>query len=267
MSQDNLTKGQFTKEYHKRASELKPHLKYRIIDDLHLVSTYEGNDFQHFLENAYSEYRLEPTDLDSVIIRYINASDDLYKTVDTIVIERIVPVIKDKNYITDIQRSLSKKGGVKATTDLVFDNYNEELVIIYAEDQESSIKYFSNEDFINSGFPRDSLLSESIKNLDRILPSIERVGENGFYGLIAGGDYEASLILFESMWNKDNFQVKGDIVVAIPTRDLLIVTGSEDSAGLERMRTTVKESYEDGSYFLTTGSFIWPGKKFEKYMK
>ncbi len=265
MSQDNLSKKQFTKEYYKKAIELNPDIEYKIVGELHLVSTIDSNDFQHFLDNAYSEYKLEPSDLDSVIVKYINASEDLYNPSDKIDINRIVPVIKDKNYIADIEKSLSEKGGFKSNTDLVYENYNDELIVVFAEDQETSIKYFSNEDFIKTGFQRDSLLTKSIKNLNQILPEIQSVGDSGLYGIIAGGDYEASLILFESIWNKDNFDVKGDIVIAIPTRDLLFVTGSSDTKGLENVRENVKESYERGSYFLTTELFIWTGKKFEVF--
>jgi len=267
MSQDNLTKKQFTKEYYKKAIELNPDIEYKIVGDLHLVSTIDSNDFQHFLDNAYSEYKLEPSDLDSIIVKYINASGDLYNPSDKIDINRIVPVIKDKNYIADIEKSLSEKGGVKSNTDLVYEKYNDELIVVFAEDQETSIKYFSNEDFIKTGFQRDSLLAKSIKNLNQILPEIQSVGDSGLYGIIAGGDYEASLILFESIWNKDNFDVKGDIVIGIPTRDLLFVTGSSDTKGLENVRENVKESYERGSYFLTTELFIWTGKKFEIFQE
>lgn len=263
INQDHLTEKQFTEKYYKKAIELNPDIDYKIIYNLHLTSTYDENNYQHFLNNAYSEYKLEPSDLDSVIIKYINASEDLYKSTDSINISRIVPVIKDKNYITDIEKSLSEKGDVESNTDLVFEKYNEELIVVFAEDQEKSIKYFSIEDLIKTGFPRDNLLEKSVSNLKQILPEIQSVGDSGLFGLLAGGVYESSLILFESIWNKDNFDVKGDIVIAIPTRDLLFVTGSQDFNGLDNVRENIKESFEIGSYFLTTELFIWTGKKFE----
>jgi len=265
MGQDILTEKQFTKEYYKKATELNPESNYKIVEDLHLVSTYNGNDSHHFLYNAYFEYKLEPSALDSIIILYISALDNLANPAENIDINRIIPVIKDKNYITDIRRSLAEKGDVESYLDLVYDIYNDELIVLFAEDQERSISYFSDEDFKKTGFPRDSLLNKSVKNLKQLLPEIQSVGESGFFGLLAGGVYEASLILFESIWNKDNFKVKGDIVIAIPTRDLLFVTGSKDYKGLEFMRAKVKESYENGSYFLTTEFFIWSGKKFEVF--
>jgi uncharacterized protein YtpQ (UPF0354 family) len=265
MSQDNLTKKQFTKEYLKKSIEINPDIDYRIVDELHLVSTVNDKDFQHFLDNAYAEYKLDPSDLDAVLVKYIHASDDLYEPADEIDNDRIVPVIKDKNYIADVEKSLSVKGGIKSNTNLVYEKYNDELIIVFAEDQETSIKYFSKDDFDKTGLVRDSLRSKSVENLKQILPDIQSVGDSGLFGLLAGGDYEASLILFESIWTKDNFDVKGDIVIAIPTRDLLFVTGSLDSKGLDNVRENVKEAFENGSYFLTTKLFKWTGKKFEVF--
>ena len=52
----------------------------------------------------------------------------------------------------------------------------------------------------------------------------------------AGGNYEASLLLIDDIWSSGQVKVNGDIVVAIPTRDVLLVTGSRNRSGLKRVR-------------------------------
>jgi uncharacterized protein YtpQ (UPF0354 family) len=72
----------------------------------------------------------------------------------------------------------------------------------------------------------------------------------------AGGTYEASLLLFDSIWSSDNFNVDGELVVAIPSRDLLLVTGSRDKEGLEQLRKLAVKTVEEASYRLTPELFV-----------
>lgn len=72
---------------------------------------------------------------------------------------------------------------------------------------------------------KDTLLDYSVRNLNSIFTEIKIIGGNGSYGIAVGGDFEASLILSQNFWTKDNLKVDGDFVIAIPNRDLLFVTG------------------------------------------
>ncbi len=258
----DLSKKEFTEKYYNAAVKFFPDVKYSIVGDLELLSGKEG-EYKHFLHNAYAEYKNAPADVDSVILRYIKSTRELYseKSLD---INRIVPVIKDKGYINDINKSAGDKA---KSIDLVYQEYNAELIIVFAEDNETGIRYFSKDELAKTKIPRDSLLPKAISNLEKILAEIQVVGDNGNFGLVAGGTYEASLILLQSLWTKENFDVKGDIIISIPTRDLLLITGSKDKKGMETIAKSTKEAYESGSYYLTPELFIWKGKKFVKYNK
>ena len=83
--------------------------------------------------------------------------------------------------------------------------------------------------------------------------------------VVAGGDYEASLVLLDSIWSDGQMDVKGDVVVAIPTRDLLLVTGSQDTQGIEKLKQMVKEASTDGSYRLTQKLFVHRSGRFDEF--
>jgi uncharacterized protein YtpQ (UPF0354 family) len=51
-------------------------------------------------------------------------------------------------------------------------------------------------------------------------------------------------------------------VIAVPARDLLLVTGSQDRAGLEKVRALARKVLAEGSYTLTDQLFVWRGGKF-----
>jgi hypothetical protein len=83
--------------------------------------------------------------------------------------------------------------------------------------------------------------------------------------LTAGGNYEASLLLLDSIWSGLEKEVIGEVVVSVPTRDLLVVTGSGDSAGLERIKRLAKDASGRLSYRLTPKLFVYRNGKFEEF--
>ena len=254
-----LTERQFTSAFMDSLKRMYPGNIYTIKQDLEIDVKIGELNLTHFLNNAYNSYKNEPESLSSIMSLYLRGALDMYREETPIQKNKIVPVIKDAAYITDVAKTVDK------SPELVYDKYNDKLVIIYAEDNENGIAYFSTERFMESGINRDSLLPIGLKNLDSILPKIEILGDNGYYMLVAGGNYETSLILLDGIWTKENLKVKGDIVIAIPTRDLLLVTGSKDTEKLKKMRAIAKEAWQSGSYQLTPDLFRWNGKKFEPF--
>jgi uncharacterized protein YtpQ (UPF0354 family) len=105
----------------------------------------------------------------------------------------------------------------------------------------------------------------AIENLKRVLPKIEmrRVGEVAL--MSAGGNYEASLLLIDDIWSSGQIQVDGDIVVAIPTRDVLMVTGSRSRSGLKLVREMAAKFKSQGPYELTDTLFRYRDGRFTKF--
>jgi uncharacterized protein YtpQ (UPF0354 family) len=83
--------------------------------------------------------------------------------------------------------------------------------------------------------------------------------------ITAGGDYEASLILFEPLWSKENIVVDGDFVIGIPNRDLLFVTGSNNVEEINRIKGVIENSYKTGDHQVSPYLYIWKNNKFERY--
>jgi uncharacterized protein YtpQ (UPF0354 family) len=83
--------------------------------------------------------------------------------------------------------------------------------------------------------------------------------------ITAGGDYEASLLVLDSIWSGGQMDVSGEAVVAVPTRDLLLVTGSQNPQGIEKVRQMVKEASDGGSYRLTQKLFVYRNGRFTEF--
>lgn len=69
--------------------------------------------------------------------------------------------------------------------------------------------------------------------------------------LTAGADYVASLILLDDLWIELKESIMGDIVVAVPSRDVLLYTSSESSEGIARMRSTIDKVMQSGGYLVS----------------
>ena len=79
--------------------------------------------------------------------------------------------------------------------------------------------------------------------------------------LIADGNYESSLILLD-IWNEENFEVNGEILIGIPSRDVLIVTGKDDYENIERLCNTINEINESGDHLVSKKMFEYNNGKF-----
>ena len=82
----------------------------------------------------------------------------------------------------------------------------------------------------------------------------------------ADGNYEASLLLFDDLWDGD-IKVDGDIVVAIPTRDVLLITGSKNEEGIARLREIVDQVTAEGTYTVSSTLFVYRKGVFRRFDK
>ena len=250
----------FTKQYFKKLKTEVQGLELVSLKELEIKTKHNGKDLTHYLNNAYSEYVREGENKNEVFDRYIKSALTLYQPKPAFSHDQIVPNIKDWRYLKELKRIQQND-----EIEYVYEKYNDELLIFYAQDTEHSISYLVKDDIKEYNIEIEILKEKSIKNLLNILPNIESHGEDGYFMLTAGGDYEASLILEESIWTKENFQVNGEIIIGVPARDLVLITGSEDKEGLERLKSTVTEVNQTGNHLVSDKLFILRDGKFEVY--
>lgn len=258
-----LSATEFANKYLLALKKNNPAVDYSLTPDLSVNAKYNGSDYTHFPDNAYREYLKEPDSIDQVLAKFTQTANEVYKKSKGINIKNIIPVIKSADFIDEVKKLVGVTDSTKSLP--IFEKYNDELLIVYAEDNEKSIRYFTQNEFNKLHISRDSLAVVALDNLDRILAKAERTGNNGRYMVTAGGTYESSMLLLNSFWSNKNFPVKGDIVVTIPNRDVLLITGCKDKPNLDWIRVRAQESYDSGSYQISSSLFRWNGKKFSKF--
>ena len=258
-----LSKKSFTEQFVEVLKNAHPDAKFTITDALVIKSEFDDNELVHYLDNAYNEYRDQLDSLDAIIGMYVTSSSEYYNGMDDLQLDRIVPVIKPVGYLTSNVNHDGTPGDLKSK--ILYQKYNDELIVAYALDTERNIRYINNDELNDLEVAMDTLLDMAAKNLSMIVPEMQTINNEGVYEIAAGGTYEASLILINKLWAKENFNVDGDIVIAIPNRNILLVGGSNDKKSLERMRSLAKNSFESGNYNISPNLYKWNGKKFELF--
>jgi uncharacterized protein YtpQ (UPF0354 family) len=260
-----LTPSQFTNEFAKVLRASSPGLKVEVVAELHVHVTYpDGHEWTSFLHNAYDVYKLDPSAPTEAIQRFIASFKTEPDSHDEIDPACIIPVVKDRAWLEETHQALLDSGAKKVLNQ-VWEDFNDDLIILYAEDSATNTLYFEPEALEAAGIDRSELRALACENLERRLPKIECRGADGVYMVTAGGDYEASLLLLDSIWSSGQMDVQGDIVVAIPARGLLFVTGSECPEGLGKVRQIVGEAYDKGPYRLTPKLFVYRDGRFVEF--
>ncbi|MCB9676376.1 MAG: hypothetical protein H6737_14730 [Alphaproteobacteria bacterium] len=101
------------------------------------------------------------------------------------------------------------------------------------------------------------------ENLLRSLPHLHIRGEGGMYMLLAGGNYEASLVLLPELWEAMEPLIEGPPLVALPARDLLFVTGDTGPEAVARLAALCRDM-EELSYAISDGVYRVDGMRLER---
>jgi uncharacterized protein YtpQ (UPF0354 family) len=136
---------------------------------------------------------------------------------------------------------------------------------MYVADSEHAVRYLSEADLVEAKVDRANLRAQAIENLRRLHPEVRVMGTKGLYMVQLEGTYESSMLLSKNLWEMPDLAVKGEFIVAVPTRDVLLITGTLEREGLEMTRKIVAEASATGSYRISPKLFIRRDGQFEAW--
>jgi uncharacterized protein YtpQ (UPF0354 family) len=151
----------------------------------------------------------------------------------------IVPVIKSKGWLWEMAFQLSPESS------MVSDDLVDDLVICYAFDLPDHFRFVKEDDRAALGLDPGGLRKLSVRNLTRLRgkPEILRPSWPGVM-LRLDNNLEASLLLVDQLWRQLAGGIAGELIVAVPCRDILAVSGTGISGGIETLRGAVKRMWE-----------------------
>lgn len=247
---------EFTEDVARRVRAVSPTLDVKVVGELELaINMTEDGGNRAFLHNAYQMYQGEsPRNRRDVIDRFVcsfaEAATGLERSRDA-----IIPIVKDRGWLDEIRQSMQQLRGTEGQ-DKVYDDLNDELVVVYAIDTPSNIAYLNPEELESLGVQRDELRALAVRNLRGLLPGIE-VHRGDLVNMItADGNYEASLLLFADLWEREREKFRGEPVAAVPARDLLLFADSANPDAVAQLRQLAMKMRAEASYALTDRLFV-----------
>jgi uncharacterized protein YtpQ (UPF0354 family) len=204
-----------------------------------------------YLDNLWLKYENGSEDRPKLIEKYLRMIESLPAPDKAVLRQDIVAQIKDSLYM-----EVARQGPRKMTEYLCGD-----LWIVYGVDQPDSITTLGYDAMQAAGVSETELRGLAVRNLERILPKIERHGGGPWYLLTAGADYVASLLLFDGMWEQLAEDVEGKIVATVPTRDVLMYTGSRSRDGLSAIKERSAQIEASGTHAISSSLIMREGGK------
>lgn len=131
--------------------------------------------------------------------------------------------------------------------DVLFDD----LVVGYSLGRPYGERLMTWADFKRLEMPRRELRRRAAAHLDASMDNVGIHGQPPALMLSFEG-IESSLLLCDDFWDSLEGSVPGSIVIGMPARDVVIVTGSQSPAGLAKARRAVDRLFFAGGTHLLT---------------
>ena len=251
-----MSPADFTEEVARRVRLAAPQVDVQVVNALELgINMSEDGGNRAFLDNAYQMYQGESarnrSDLiDRFVRSFAEAAAGLERSRDA-----IIPIIKDRGWLEEIRQSMQRMGS-ETVQENVYEDINDALVVVYAIDTPSNIAYLNPDELEALGVQRDELRALAVRNLRGLLPGIE-VHRGDLVNMItADGNYEASLLLFADLWERERDKLRGEPVAAVPARDLLLFADSANPDAVAQLKQLAAKMRAEATYALTDRLFV-----------
>ena len=210
------------------------------------IESADGRDIKVFLENLWIQCRNSTEPRSDVFERHLAALESvMVPQTASVGKDNVVPIIKDDEY-------LAAHGGGES---VVKEHLSGDIWIVYALDLPKATQALTESRMKELQIEPTYLRSLALSNLRRILPEIEQHGDGPWYMLTAGGDYTASLLLLDDVWSALSQSVEGDIVAAVPSRDVVLFTGARSKDGIDCIKRKAHEIHEGGDHVVSQTLF------------
>jgi hypothetical protein len=136
------------------------------------------------------------------------------------------------------------------------------LLVSYVVDQGSHFEFVNHGHLAAQGFTVERLHEVGLANLADAVSAhgVQVHPDEAIFAVMAGGNFEASLILFDDLWENGFRQfVSGTYAVAIPTRDILAFGDAADPAARSQLRDVVARTWPTADHLLSDRLFIREG--------
>ena len=180
---------------------------------------------------------------------------------DNSITEPIFNLYKDKIYpwvkvtfIDDDPNDNSTQLSLTGDDSPIFKNWLGDLAIFYVADTGDNFQILLERD-LPVDVTKEALHQLAVENLNTDIEFKLHDTNFGGHGLIAGGDHEAGSICLPEMWDWLTNHLSDNLIVGIPSKDLLIIVPESDNNKISNLKIFVHDIFKNGERLLTRNIF------------
>lgn len=168
--------------------------------------------------------------------------------------KQIFPVIRSTSFPIE-------SGGKK----LVTTDHTAETRIYYALDLKTSYRLIDEEMIVAENLTKESLHEMALFNLRSLTTEYktDTVKDNIFYFIATQDGYDASRILNEAFLKDMEQKCDGDMALAVPHQDVLIIADIKNETGYDVLAQITMRFFSEGRVPITALPFIYENKTLE----
>jgi uncharacterized protein YtpQ (UPF0354 family) len=136
----------------------------------------------------------------------------------------------------------------------IFKNWLGDLAIFYVADTGDNFQILLERD-LPLDVKKEALHQLAVDNLNRDIEFKLHDTSFGGHGLIAGGDHEAGSICLPEMWDRLANHLSDNLIVGIPSKDLVIIVPESDIDKISNLKIFVHDIFKNGERLLTRNIF------------
>jgi uncharacterized protein YtpQ (UPF0354 family) len=140
--------------------------------------------------------------------------------------------------------------------DIVLDDFLGDLVVGYAPGPAYQA-LMTWRDLRQLGLRQDDLRAYAFDLLTEWAADIQVVGQPPVL-MVSFGGWESCVVLVDEFWERMATQVPGELMIGVPARDVVMVTGTGSPPGVERVRRAVDRLFfAGGRGLLSRDLLVW----------
>jgi uncharacterized protein YtpQ (UPF0354 family) len=157
----------------------------------------------------------------------------------------------------DLSKIDKEKAYALPEVDIVFSNVCEDLNCLYAIDNGHSFDIIQDRHLSEWNINKEKLHTLAIENFrSLIVQKMTAKGDTNGIMFIVDGNLEAGLVLIDEIWAQLQDQIGESIVIAVPSRDVIMATGISNRTMIDQFKETSREILLTGDYPLSKNLFV-----------
>jgi hypothetical protein len=259
-----VSKAEFRRQYIEAVRARMPECECRESPDEELAVLIQGlpnhGEIIHRLVNAYAEFRKDPRERDGIFERWLDSLTELAQPL-TVTRTNILPLVKDRTWLSNAYDPVGVPA-VGSAQALIHEALNDDLFVVYMV-MGASFQFLKREDLASAGIPEQEVRSLALANMRaRINPPAFVDAPVGWL-LNVGGNFEATQLIDDDVWNDPRFSGAETLLVAVPDRNSILASIDVSVSGVWALAAMASSLARSESYPITNKLFVRRGMSFE----